>query len=294
MSYIFQPWRIAAWTHGRAVAVMGVLALMALLLADAPVIASARAMPDDHPVQVWAEWLTHFGRSDWLLFPLGVAGITGIGVLLLVRWRFGVRTGAGRDETMADAWPRPLRAIAAWWQRLTVIVVWAFASIAGTGIAVQVPKLLIGRARPREAAELAGANAASEGWLIEAGPLVMKPLAFDTYDFASFPSGHACVAGALTAVLCIVLPRGWWLWVPVGVAIAWTRCIIGVHYPSDVVVGFWLGAAGTVLLRQLLMQTRHRTDLCLWPVDRPALSAAWRWLRDRAGSGAAQSGSSLQ
>ena len=279
MAYIFQPWHWRAWTQGRAAVVAAVLALLALLMADGPAIAWARSMQvrgeetigwllggatevmlaqarrsvAGEPIQDIAQRLTHLGRSDWVLIPLGLVLAAALAGRVLGR-RLRGAGGSGTDHrrrlaTMLLGEP---------WRRLTVISAWAFASIAGTGLFVHVPKSLIGRARP----------AFIEG----DGPLELHPLAFSTYRYASFPSGHACVAGAVTAVLCILLPRWWWLWVVLGVTVAWTRCVIAVHYPSDVVAGFWIGAAGTLLLRRWLLASPHRTDLCLWPPDRSLLS----------------------
>jgi undecaprenyl-diphosphatase len=60
---------------------------------------------------------------------------------------------------------------------------------------------------------------------------------------ASFPSDHLAMAGALTIVLWPVLgrTRGWWI--GLSLAIGLSRVFVGVHYPSDVIGGFVLGAA---------------------------------------------------
>jgi undecaprenyl-diphosphatase len=62
---------------------------------------------------------------------------------------------------------------------------------------------------------------------------------------ASFPSGHAVGAAAFwTTVAVLLLPvlgrRAWWL-LAVPVAVALTRVLLGVHYPSDVVAGLVMG-----------------------------------------------------
>src|SRR4051794_1387917 len=65
----------------------------------------------------------------------------------------------------------------------------------------------------------------------------------------SFPSGHA--AGAFTfAIFVAVWVRAfrsragllWVLAVVYAALVAWSRCVLGVHYPSDVVAGAVLGA----------------------------------------------------
>lgn len=94
----------------------------------------------------------------------------------------------------------------------------------------------------------------------EPEPIVRMP---DTF---SFPSGHATVSFACATVLAVVLPR---LVVPFAVlaaAIAWSRVVVGVHYPLDVLGGAVLGvvlglavtAARVVLRRERLEGVRAR------------------------------------
>ena len=77
-------------------------------------------------------------------------------------------------------------------------------------------------------------------------PLVRRP------DSFSLPSGHATVSFACATVLAAALPR---LAVPLYVlaaAVAWSRVVVGVHYPLDVLAGAALGVvAGLVALRAL-------------------------------------------
>jgi undecaprenyl-diphosphatase len=57
----------------------------------------------------------------------------------------------------------------------------------------------------------------------------------------SFPSGHATVSFACATVLAVAVPR---LAVPLyllAAAIAWSRVVVGVHYPLDVLAGAALG-----------------------------------------------------
>jgi undecaprenyl-diphosphatase len=77
-------------------------------------------------------------------------------------------------------------------------------------------------------------------------PLVHRP------DSFSLPSGHATVAFACATVLGAAVPR---LAAPLFVlaaAVAWSRVVVGVHYPLDVLAGAGLGVAlGLVVVRAL-------------------------------------------
>jgi undecaprenyl-diphosphatase len=83
-------------------------------------------------------------------------------------------------------------------------------------------------------------------------PLRMRPRPFDTETIAvvggrrpssySFPSGHAALSAAGAVTMGYTLPAFapvWWL---LALMIGFSRIHLGVHYPSDVVVGFILGS----------------------------------------------------
>lgn len=120
-------------------------------------------------------------------------------------------------------------AAAFWWIRGQRRLA-AYVAVTGVGLAVLVPltKALVDRARP----------------------VVEMPVA-DTPVNASFPSGHAMVAvvtwGMLAIVLLPAVRRGVRVWlvaaaVLVVVAVGFSRLVLGVHFVSDVVAGWALGA----------------------------------------------------
>ena len=61
---------------------------------------------------------------------------------------------------------------------------------------------------------------------------------------ASFPSGHSSNTMTILLLFALLSGGGWRIWIAVGVAIlvGLTRIVLGVHWPSDVLSGWMLGA----------------------------------------------------
>jgi len=79
---------------------------------------------------------------------------------------------------------------------------------------------------------------------------------------SSFPSGHAATSFAGATVLGLLLPRFRVPLYVLAVLIAWSRLYVGVHFPSDVLVGAVLGAGlglGALRARLLLGEARRRS-----------------------------------
>lgn len=86
-------------------------------------------------------------------------------------------------------------------------------------------------------------------------PLIAHPQSF------SFPSGHSGSSIAAATVLFMGLPRTWGIAaVILGIAIALSRLYVGVHYPSDVLVGALIGFATGFLSWKLIAQRVHRKN----------------------------------
>ena len=83
----------------------------------------------------------------------------------------------------------------------------------------------------------------------------------------SMPSGHAATSFAGAVVLVYLLPRAAPFVFALAIAIAFSRVYVGVHYPSDVLVGAALGAAvglaGIALVRAHVRALRPTSE------DRP-------------------------
>lgn len=115
----------------------------------------------------------------------------------------------------------------------------AIAAILSAGIIVNIVKYIVGRPRPH---------------LVDTiGPFDFKPFDF-TYHYVSFPSGHACTAAVLATLLALWFPR-FRIVAYAGLAlIAVSRVFVQAHYPTDVLVGFTIGAVTTLILARLLAQ----------------------------------------
>lgn len=101
-----------------------------------------------------------------------------------------------------------------------------FYSVLGAGIVVKVLKTLIGRARPIffEALDMTGFFPPSLDWA-----------------FNSMPSGHATVGFAGLVMIGMLAPKfkplTWTLAIIIGIS----RVAIGAHWPSDVILGAFIG-----------------------------------------------------
>jgi undecaprenyl-diphosphatase len=69
-----------------------------------------------------------------------------------------------------------------------------------------------------------------------------EPLLKTAFDY-SLPSGHAATSFAAATVLTSFAPRLGPAFFVLAAGIAWSRVYVGVHYPSDVLLGAVLGTA---------------------------------------------------
>ncbi len=103
----------------------------------------------------------------------------------------------------------------------------AFAATLSVGLSILLfmcIKNLIGRPRPFEA------------W-VGVTCLMAPP------DKFSFPSGHTMTAFAVWGVLCVGLPMLSHVYLVIGTLIGLSRIFLGLHYPTDVLVGAVLGGS---------------------------------------------------
>ncbi len=117
-----------------------------------------------------------------------------------------------------------------------------------TGLLTHVPKALLASPRP-------------------AGTDILPHLHVigDTFrGSVSMPSGHSVAAGAMAALLCVALPRsralaGGGLLLIAGALIAWSRVMVGAHWPADVLVGSGVGLLSVALVIAAALGPLQRT-----------------------------------
>jgi len=208
-----QPRRLATnfvpvW---RRLKVQGALAVGAVALSmpflDAPVLGFTGGLP------AWlvdgAFEITDFGRSGWILVPLGT-------LIVLIAF------------LASPALDRMSRA------SLAMVVVrlgYVFIAVGLPGLVSTVVKRWIGRVRPSAA-----------------GPFAYELFSWRP-EYASFPSGHATTAFAALVAFGAVFPRVrplLWLY---ALLVAASRVTVSAHYPSDVIAGAAFGAFGALLVR---------------------------------------------
>ncbi len=67
-------------------------------------------------------------------------------------------------------------------------------------------------------------------------------------DQFSFPSGHTLHAVMFTLIVCAAFPVMAWLLVPFTLLVAASRVILGLHYPTDVLLGAGVGVLLALLV----------------------------------------------
>ena len=138
-----------------------------------------------------------------------------------------------------------------------------FVSIAASGIAVILIKPIAARCRPM--------------LLINQGAYGFRFFELSGYDLASFPSGHACTIGALCSALYLFFPRWGLPLIALAVAVAASRVLVLAHYPSDVLVGLYLGAVYTFGLERVFVwrgvAVRSSAAKFMAPRPLPSISA---------------------
>jgi membrane-associated phospholipid phosphatase len=195
---------------------IGALAAIAFILLD-PLAAGMHGR--------WPAWLanpaadiTDIGKSWWIL--------TLASLIILCGWAYK-RLSRTEDNGKIGA-------------KAASMAVYIFVSVGLAALIANIIKRAIGRPRPE--------------MFTDHGLFSLNPLTWN-FDFESFPSGHATVNGSFFMALALLFPRFRWPLLILGVCFALTRVFVGVHYPSDVTVGFgfgmWFAFASALLFSRI-------------------------------------------
>jgi membrane-associated phospholipid phosphatase len=160
-----------------------------------------------------ADEITNFGLSGRFLYPLGF-------ILLILA------------AMTRPSLPRMTQGVAV---ALAARFGFLFVAIAAPSLFDTIVKRLIGRARP-----YVGTHD---------NPFAYKPLIWRP-EYASMPSGHATTATAAAIAIGAIWPRTrpvMWLY---ALVIMFTRVVINVHHPSDVLAAALVGVVGALMVRR--------------------------------------------
>lgn len=185
-----------------SVAILVVSLIAASMILLDPLVPGLRLQLPNGVVRVF-ERITDLGLGSVVLWPVGIALLVVLGAL----------------PELKDMNRRVAAALAA---RIGFV----FTCVAGVGLFVLVVKYMLGRARPYMALHLPGPH---------------PVLTFDWFalqsSFSSFPSGHSTVVFATATAFAALYPRARTALFAVAVLVAFSRVVLGSHYPSDVLAG---------------------------------------------------------
>ncbi len=117
-----------------------------------------------------------------------------------------------------------------------------FSSVALSGIAVNILKIIFARYRPKM---LFSENLYGFSW-------------FDIgYNLASFPSGHTTIAFAAMVSLSFVWSKFRYIFLSIAALIGFSRIVLGAHYLSDVLAGALLGSITSYIIYKKLFRNNH-------------------------------------
>jgi membrane-associated phospholipid phosphatase len=184
--------RLAVWVAAAALAVMP-----AIFWIDRPLALFLHSHPEWKPV---AEAVQRLGFGTPYLVAFGA-------VFVALRW--------GGLLPRFRPWADRMRQAA-------LVPAFLLVSIAASGIAVDLLKIVFGRTRPK--------------LLFADGTYDFSWLGLGA-DYWSFPSGHTAAVAALATALWCLWPRHLLFYIALASVVAASRVVTGAHYLSDVVAG---------------------------------------------------------
>jgi lipid A 4'-phosphatase len=228
--------------RSRRLAAFHVLMLGLFLLAkaryDMPVAIAAQHEPDRY----WELWhkITRLGLGETWMVPSGLATI----IFLAIAW--SPRFAHARERWIAWA----------------IVPGYIFVTVAITGLAADILKILIGR--PRPALMLRDHETAFAGLSFHA-------------DHWSLPSGHSTTAAAVATAFFFLWPRHVMGYALIAFAVILSRVELGEHYVSDTIAGAWLGITVTAYVTGVLRRSGVDLNDAKAGVLAPAPPRDWRY-----------------
>lgn len=219
--------REVLWPPVLSVAVLVVMLMAVLLLPFDPALSRIAVATQFGPVQIARNFTNLVLATPYIvLFTLVVI------VSLIARWRM----------RGTQAFRLNIPAIVQTYNHLGALIghsLFGMLAMMSAGLIVNILKFLIGRPRPS---------------LIDSvGPYALSPFNY-TYAYVSFPSGHACTAAVLATLVVLWFPR-FRIVAYIGLAlIASARIAVQAHYPTDVLIGFFIGMLITLILSRFFAQ----------------------------------------
>lgn len=101
-------------------------------------------------------------------------------------------------------------------------------------LCTQIIKKIVNRARP----------------FLKIDNLHIKKIGIDKY---SFPSGHTCAAFSLAVMTRYFFPTFFTIAISLSTLVGFSRMYLGVHYPTDVLIGMFLGVISSVLVHNFII-----------------------------------------
>lgn len=173
---------------------------------------------------------TVLGKSDWYLWPTGLGGI--------ICWVLAARAALAVDTREKL-------------KRVAIMLGLIFACVAISGIAADIIKPILGRARPV--------------LLEREGVYGFFPLSFAAARH-SMPSGHTTTGFALAVAVMGFFPRWRLPLLSFAIAIGLSRVMVNAHYAGDVMAG---AALGTIISLLIWAQFQQRG----WLPEKPPAPA---------------------
>ncbi|EME71636.1 membrane-associated phospholipid phosphatase [Paramagnetospirillum caucaseum] len=192
------------------------LVLIGYVILDRPLARFLKAQVTGEFEGFW-KTITHLGLGGVWMVP---AGLLALGLIL------SALAAPGLEER-------------ARLRRMAWVPGFLFLSMAASGIAGNIVKMLVGRTRPAA--------------LFDSGIYDFVPLTRG-YLTNSFPSGHTQAIFAAMTALALIFPRYDLAFIAVALLVGLSRVLTTVHFLSDAVAGAWLGVMVTLVLHSLLIK----------------------------------------